>query len=194
MDIKEPVAKYHPKMSPSEYLSWERSEEEKHEYVDGEIINMSGASLRHNRIHANLIGELHARLKGKECTVFPSELRLYVKSKESFFYPDATIVCGEPELVDDKMDMIANPTAVFEILSPSTTDYDMGRKFFFYMQIPSLKEYIMIDSLKKGIRIWRKSPGNNWKFEELQNETGILQITTINNTISFAELYAGVIF
>lgn len=181
-------------MSPTQYLTWERNEEEKHEYLEGEILNMSGASLNHNKIHGNLIGELYLKLKGKECSVYPAELRLYVKAKESYFYPDATIICGEPEMADEKLDMITNPSVIFEILSPTTSDYDMGRKFFFYMQISSLKEYIMIDSQKQSIRIWRKSVNKNWSFQELEQHVELLNIETIRESVKLSDLYNGVKF
>ncbi len=194
MEVKEPAAKYHPKMTSAEYLDWERKEEEKHEYLEGEILNMSGASLNHNKIHTNLIGELYLKLKGKACSVYPAELRLYVKAKESYFYPDATIICGDPEMADDKLDMITNPSVIFEILSPSTSDYDMGRKFFFYMQISSLKEYIMIDSQKQSIRVWRKSDDHNLQFQELSADTDFLEIASIEQSIRIEDLYSGVKF
>lgn len=181
-------------MTSAEYLDWERKEEEKHEYLEGEILNMSGASLNHNKIHTNLIGELYLKLKGKACSVYPAELRLYVKAKESYFYPDATIICGDPEMADDKLDMITNPSVIFEILSPSTSDYDMGRKFFFYMQISSLKEYIMIDSQKQSIRVWRKSDDHNLQFQELSADTDFLEIASIEQSIRIEDLYSGVKF
>jgi len=189
MEVKEPAVKYYPRMSPSEFIAWERNEEEKHEYLQGEILGMSGASLNHNKIHTNLIGELYIKLKGKACSVYPAELRLYVKAKESYFYPDATIICGEPEMADDQFDMIVNPSVIFEILSPSTSDYDMGRKFFFYMQIASLKEYIMVDSQKTSIRVWRKSTDQNWNFHELNEASDLLSIETIRESLKVSDLY-----
>jgi Uma2 family endonuclease len=147
MEIKEPAAKYYPRMSPPEFLEWERKQELKHEYVNGEVLAMSGASFNHNRIATNIIIKAGAFLEDKPCDVFGSDLRISVKWKDSYFYPDVTILCDEPEFDDEKIkDTFKNPTVIFEILSASTEDYDVGRKQMYYMQISSLKQYIIIDS------------------------------------------------
>ena len=139
MEIKEPAPKYYPRMSPSEFLEWERKQELKHEYVNGEVLAMSGASFNHNRIATNIIIKAGAFLEDKPCDVFGSDLRISVKWKDSYFYPDVTILCDEPEFDDEKIkDTLKNPTVIFEILSASTEDYDVGRKQMYYMQISSL--------------------------------------------------------
>lgn len=106
-------------------------------------------------------------------------------------YPDALIVCGEPQLEDDTFDTLLNPAVIFEILSPSTRSIDKGRKFFFYQQIPSLQEYIMIDSLKRFILLARKQPNGSWIFESIHEPMGSLFIRTINFSLSLEEIYTG---
>lgn len=118
-------------ISPEEYLKMERAAEYKHEYFNGEIIAMAGASLIHNRTVANVIGFTYPLLKNKSCEIFPSDLRVSVPSQQSFTYPDATIVCNEPEMLDEKFDTLKNPCVIFEIVSPSTEDYDRGGSFSF---------------------------------------------------------------
>ena len=197
MEINEPAAQYYPKMNTSTYLKWERRQDYKHEYVDGDVFAMAGASARHNSILANLIGNIQPFLKGKTCRVYPSDLRVFVKSKESFFYPDASIICGEPELADEFdsiKDTVKNPAVIFEILSPSTENYDLGKKFFFYMQITSLKEYITIDSAKMHIRVGRRQHDNSWTFEELTNKDDSLSIQTIQQQILLSDIYEAVNF
>src|SRR6478609_5507108 len=97
MEIKEPAPKYFPKMSPSEFLEWERKKEYKHEYVNGEVRAMSGASFNHNRITTNIIIDAGSFLKNKHCDIFGSDLRVSVKWRNSYFYPDVVIICDEPE-------------------------------------------------------------------------------------------------
>jgi len=92
MEVNEAAPKYYPRMSPLEFLQWERGQEYKHEYVKGEIISMAGASVNHNKILSNIIGRTWNHLQGKQCNIYPSDLRIAVKSKNSFFYPDATIL------------------------------------------------------------------------------------------------------
>lgn len=154
-EVKEPAPKYD-YLSPQEYLEYERAAEYKNEYYHGQVLAMSGASLRHNIIDKNLVGELAGFLKGKECKILPGNMRVSTPSHDAYMYPDAIIYCGDPVLEDNKFDALLNPVVIFEVLSPSTRSIDKGRKFFFYQQISSLKEYFMIDSLKRVIHVARK--------------------------------------
>jgi len=188
--VKEAAPKYN-FISPDEYLKMERETEERNEYYDGLVLAMSGAGLEHNLIDRNLITLLHNFLKGKNCQALPSHMRVSNPSRENYLYPDASIVCGKPELEDDKFDTLTNPSVIFEILSASTKGADKRRKFFFYMQIPSFKEYFMIDTEKRYIIAARKQADNSWKFEELNAKAETLIIQTINFSLSIAELYDG---
>lgn len=187
-EIKEPAPKYN-YVSPEVYLEMERASEYKNEYYHGQVLAMSGASLKHNYIDGNLIVALGQFLKGKECQALPGNMRVSTPSHDSYMYPDALIVCGAAELEDDKFDTLTNPAVIFEILSPSTRSIDKGRKFFFYQQIPSLQEYIMIDSLKRFIQLARKQPDQSWKVETLDEKNEVLFIRTINFELSLDEIY-----
>lgn len=187
-EVKEPAPKYN-YVSPEEYLAIDRAAEYRNEYYYGAIVAMSGASLNHNKIDRNLISGINHFLKGKNCSILPSHMRVSTPSHDSYMYPDASIVCGEPQLEDKLFDTLLNPSVVFEILSPSTRNVDKGRKFFFYQQIPSLKEYIMIDSLKRFIQIARKQNDNSWKFETLDETHTLLLIQTINFHFPLSEIY-----
>lgn len=187
-EVKEPAPKYN-YISQDEYLAMERVAEYKDEYYYGQVLARSGASLKHNRIDGNLIGAIGHFLKGNKCTILPSNMRVGTPSHDSYMYPDASIVCGEPELEDDKFDTLTNPSVIFEILSPSTRSIDKGRKFFFYQQIPSLQEYIMIDSLKRFIQLARKQPDQSWKVETLDEKNQFLFVRTINFELSLDEIY-----
>jgi Uma2 family endonuclease len=189
-EVKESAPRYNI-ISPDEYLAMERETEERNEYYDGFLLAMSGASMEHNVIYRNLITLLHNSLKGKECQVLPSHMRVSTPGRENYMYPGALIVCGKPELEDDKFDTLTNASVILEILSPSTKGSDKRRKFFFYMQIPSLKEYIMIDPTIKHIIATRKQPDGSWKFEELHNETEKLLIESIQLFLPVSEIYNG---
>lgn len=78
-----------------EYLTFERSSNVKHEYVAGDVFAMAGATATHNIIVANIIASLHAQTRQRDCTVFPSDMRLKIVSYNSYTYPDVTVVCGE---------------------------------------------------------------------------------------------------
>ncbi len=120
--MNEPAIQYvfFPKLSASEYLDWERKQTLKHEYDQGEIIAMSGASFNHNKIQSSLVVSIGSFLKEKDCNVFGNNLRVEVKSGDAYCYPDVTIICGEIEAADEHLDVAKNPTVIIEILSPTT--------------------------------------------------------------------------
>jgi Uma2 family endonuclease len=187
-EVKEPAFKYN-YITPAEYLAAERASEEKHEYYDGQVLAMSGAGLKHNIIASNLVGKISPFLDGKDCRILFSEMRVSTLNQDAYMYPDALIVCGERQLEDEKFDTLLNPSVIFEILSPSTRSIDKGRKLFFYQQIPSLQEYILIDSLKKFIQLARKQADGAWVFENISDHTSSLFIRTIDFYLPIAEIY-----
>lgn len=181
-------------ISSDDYLEQERASTNKHEYFKGQIVAMAGASLMHNIIAGNIMGNIFPFLRGKPYRIFPSDLRVSASSKQSFTYPDATIVCNKPDMLDDQFDTVKNPSVIFEVVSPSTEPNDRGRKFFFYMQIPELKEYILISSTSYHVQTGRKQEDGSWKFEELNDLNTSLEINTIQFQFPLQEIYAGVIF
>lgn len=189
-EVREPAPKYN-YISREDYLQRERASDLKHEYFDGHIIAMSGASLKHNQVERNITGSLFSFLNGEKCQVLPANMRVTNPSQDAYMYPDASIVCGEPALEDDKFDTLTNPSVIFELLSPSTAGVDKGRKFFFYREIPSLREYIMIDTTRRYIIAARRQSDDSWLFDNIDDSRGALTVQTINFTITFQEIYDG---
>jgi len=189
-ELKEAAFKYN-FITPQEYLAMERASEEKHEYYDGQVLAMAGAGVNHIRINRNLNSGIDSFLRGKNCEVLPTDMRVTTPTQDAYMYPDALIVCGGLELEDDKFDTLLNPAVIFEILSPSTRSIDKGRKLFFYQQISTLKEYIMIDSLKRFIQLARKKDDGGWVFENNSDPDSSLYIQTIDYNLSLNEIYRG---
>jgi len=189
-EVKEPAFKYN-YITPAEYLLAERAAEEKHEYYDGQVLGMSGASLKHNQISRNLVIKIGAYLNGRGCEILTNDMRVSTPTQDAYMYPDALIVCGEPQLEDDDFDTLLNPAVIFEILSPSTRSIDKGRKLFFYQRIPSLQEYIMIDSLKKFVHLARKQAAGGWLFENIRDPLSSLFISTIDFHLPVEDIYSG---
>jgi Uma2 family endonuclease len=187
-EVKEPAPKYN-YISPDEYLEMERASDQKHEYYDGLVIAMSGASRAHNRIAMNLYAEVGSFLKGKSCMMYPSDMRVSTPGRDAYIYPDASIICGESKMEDDKFDTLINPTVVIEILSHSTRKNDVGYKLLGYQQIPSVKEYIMIDSTKRFAQTVRKESNGAWRFENIAGEESQVIIQSIDFSISLDEIY-----
>ena len=132
------------KMTPAEYLAFERRSEEKHEYADGEIFAMAGAKRRHNLIAVNVGGELRQALRDRPCEVYPSDMRVLIASVSRYVYPDVSVVCDGPAFTDDEDDTLVNPTAIFEVTSASTEGYDRGDKFAKYRTVPSIAEVVIV--------------------------------------------------
>ena len=190
--IREPVVAYgKKKFTVEEYLEYENASEEKHEYYRGEIFAMSGSKVTHNSIAMNLSVLLGQKLKGKSCKPFNSGQRIYIPENSLFTYPDISIVCGEIITKDSDDWNILNPSVIFEILSPSTKSYDKGEKFTLYRDIPTLKEYILVDSEKIHVEAFRINDSNHWELEEYKKIEEILQVKTVQLSIPLAEVYEG---
>lgn len=181
-----PAHKY---ISPEEYLELEKNAREKHEYFKGEVIAMAGATESHVRISRNLIGELHAFLKGKTCEVFGTDYRVTTPLSDSYMYPDAIIVCGKTEKKEDVFDTLTNPSVIIEILSSSTSEKDRGFKFLYYLQIPSLKEYILIDSIRYSVATFKKQPDDSWVIFTTNDINASHFIHTIQLDMPMSDIY-----
>ena len=151
-----------------EYLAWERLQPEKHEFHGGEVFAMAGATLEHNQIVANVLGELRAALRQKPCRVYASDLRVKIPATGLYTYPDASVVCGRPELEDDKLDTLLNPLVLVEVLSKSTEDYDRGTKFTNYRTIASFRDYVLLSTDKVLVEYSTRKDDGSWVLREFR--------------------------
>jgi len=181
-------------ISLQDYLAMEAVAEEKHEYFEGQVVAMAGAKEAHIRVASNLMREIGVYVKGSSCDVFAADLRVSTPSATSYMYPDLTIICGDMEKKNNEFDTCTNPVVVIEIMSETTRDRDMGYKFFYYQQIPSLKEYILIDSTSYHAVIIRRQADDSWKFINITDTGSLLEIQTIGLSVSLADIYAKVSF
>jgi Uma2 family endonuclease len=188
--VREPIPEYANKqVSIEEYLAFERSSLQKHEYFKGEVFAMSGAGRRHNIIFSNFFGEVLIKLKGKPCQPFGSDMRLYIPQNTLFTYPDISIYCGEVDDLED--DNALNPTVLIEILSPSTKNYDRGGKFKLYRDIPTLKEYFLVDTESILMEAFRLNQSGHWELEEYKAPDQLLHFHSISISVALSEIYKG---
>jgi len=181
-----PAIKY---ISPEAYLEMEKDAFEKHEYFQGEVVAMAGATENHVRIARNLVGELYSFLKGKKCEVFGMDYRVTTPLFDSYMYPDVMIVCGKTEKKKDCFDTLTNPSVIIQILSPSTSEKDKGLKFLYYLQIPSLEEYILVDSNRYNVTTFRKQEDDSWKIFTTVDINASHVINTIQFELPLNDLY-----
>lgn len=189
-EVREPAIAYaKKKFTVDEYLQIEKDSAEKHELYKGEIFDMAGASLTHNKIFANLFGTLFGRLKGKECQPYGSDLRIHIPENSLFTYPDISIVCGDLIQAPEDENSVIRPSIIIEILSGSTRQYDQSGKFTLYRDIPTLNEYIMVDSEAVRLEVFRLNKKKRWELQEYKSITDILTIPFLQIDISLAEIY-----
>ncbi|MDQ2809137.1 MAG: Uma2 family endonuclease, partial [Chloroflexota bacterium] len=167
--------------TPEEYLAYERQVEYKNEYIDGQIIAMSGASRAHALIAMNIAWVLVTQLRGQPCEVYGSDLRVKVRAHGMYTYPDVTVVCGEPQLEDAHVDTLLNPTLIIEVLSPSTERYDRGAKFEYYRALPSLQEYLLIAQDQMLVEHFVRA-GEDWRLIVTRDPTAVLSLPAIGCT------------
>lgn len=181
-------------ITAEEYLTTERLATEKHEYFEGEIFAMSGASFEHNDIFKNTYLDIGFQLKGKKCQPYGSDLRIHIPKNSLYTYPDISVICGERESTDDKFDTATNPTVLFEILSPSTSKYDRIIKFDLYRDIVSLKEYIMINSEKVQVLKHVRNLDNSWLMTIYESLEDVFSIQSIDVELKLSDIYFDVKF
>jgi Uma2 family endonuclease len=195
MDIREPAVTYrNRKYSIEEYLQIENAAVEKNEYYRGEIFAMSGAKVNHNTISSNLMIALGRKLSGNNCKPYGSDQRIHIEKNTLFTYPDISVVCGKIETLNNDDYNVLNPTLIVEILSPSTRVYDRGEKFKLYRDIPSLKEYILVDSESIDVECWHLNANDHWELSEYKAVDDVIQFESLQIQIPMSEIYAGINF
>jgi Uma2 family endonuclease len=181
-------------LSLEEYRNLETIAEVKHEYHDGEIIEMTGGSINHNSILINLIVLLKLALRGTNYRLQSSDLRLWIPQYNRGLYPDLMIIAGEPLFSDNRNDEILNPCVIIEVLSPSTSGYDRGDKFRYYRSIPQLNQYLLVSQEEILIESYSKTSENNWLLQEYTPARVIISLDSLGISLNLADIYEGVDF
>ena len=177
------------KLTPEEYLEFERKAEERHEYFGGEIFAMSGAKRNHNKVSTNISGLIWQHLKGKDCESYSNDMRVFVPKTGLYTYPDVVVVCGEPKFQDKVFDTLLNPTLLIEVLSESTESYDRGKKFQHYRSIETLQEYVLVSQDEARIEKYVKHGDGFWLLSEAVGLDAEIEFASIECRIALAEVY-----
>ncbi len=184
-----------PRYSVEEYIELDKNSEGRYEYFDGVVVELSGASLNHNRIVRNLIRNLENQLDGSDCEVLPADMRLKVPAAFPYRYPDVVVVCGEPVIEETQgLDLLVNPLLIIEVLSPTTEAYDRGLKFSAYQTIASFREYLLVAQDRPHVVQYVRQPNDKWLRSEVTGLDGELTLETINCTLALREIYERVKF
>ena len=181
-------------MTEADYLAFERESDEKHEFFDGQIRAMTGASEAHNLVVSSTIIALGSQLRGRDCKIYPSDMKVRTPSTRSYVYPDITIVCDAARFDDEYRDILLNPTLIIEVLSPSTEADDRGKKFQRYREIPSLQEYILTAQDNPRVERFARQHNNLWQLSEARGQDGVLNLRVIGCRLALSDVYEQVRF
>ncbi|MCJ2544435.1 Uma2 family endonuclease [Thermostichus vulcanus] len=188
------IAHPYPKISPHEYLAQERQAEIKSEYIDGDVVAMTGASRQHNLISLNIAASLHSQLRSRPCEIYMGDMRVAVDEAEFYTYPDIVVVCEDPQFLDGELDTLLNPTLLIEVLSPSTASYDRGEKFSRYRQLSSLQEYLVVAQSTPAIEHYRKQSRREWILVDITDPEALIELPSIQCQLAMKDIYEKVNF
>lgn len=171
-----------------DYFAVEEMSVVKHEFFEGEIFAMAGASFAHSLICSNVVASLHTALRDTGGAAFGSDLRI-TTSGGLFTYPDVSVVCGRPLLVTGRPDTTVNPLLLVEVLSDATREYDRGKKLDAYRQIPSLREVLLVEQTKVSVEVWRRQDEASWTSFVLTDLSATPALTAVPLELPLREIY-----
>ncbi|MGC1275588.1 MAG: Uma2 family endonuclease [Planctomycetaceae bacterium] len=174
-------------LSSQEYLAFERQSQRKHEYIDGDVREMVGASRPHILIAGNIFYAVQSQIRSRPFEVYQSDMRVRIP-QGPYYYPDVTVAPSPPELEDKEADTLLNPLVIVEILSPSTRRIDRGEKLDNYRRIPSLTDYLIVAQDRLWIDRYVRD-GNEWRLEDFSKADDVLRLPTPGCELSLADVY-----
>jgi Uma2 family endonuclease len=179
-------------MTYADYLAFEHTSECKHEFVDGEIILMSGASLEHSQLELRIGVLLVMRIR-QGCTVYPANQRIKIEAKDNGRYADSMIICGSPRVSPTDDQAITNPLVLVEVLSPTTERFDRGAKFEDYQTLPTLEAYMLVAQDRRQVEVHRRV-GTSWIREPHHHrDSDLIELPGLIAPISVDDIYRGIL-
>lgn len=193
--MSSPAEKLSRRMTLEEYYEFQERSETKYEFHDGEVLAMSGGTVEHGSVGANLSGMLYSRIRGTGCRHTTSDTAVYIKATNRSVFPDATVVCGKRELhvINGKNRAILNPLIVFECLSDSTVNYDRGEKLDQYKLIPTFREYVLLSQHEARVERCVLQPDGELSMRSFVGLEAVAKLSSVDIEMPLGELYDGVL-
>jgi Uma2 family endonuclease len=186
------IATPHPApMSVEAYLAWEPQQETRYEYVHGEVLAMTGGTIPHNDIAINLLTILLSQVRAQGCRLNMADVKLQIDASGLYYYPDLIVSCDARDL--KAQNFIQFPKLIIEVLSPSTAHKDRGDKFTDYQRIPTLQEYLLINSEKISAECYRRGEGRMWLYYPYTAGDAIA-LESLGISLAIEKLYADINF
>lgn len=173
-------------LSAEEFLAWEETQVEKHEFVAGEVFAMTGARQDHVIVSLNLASALKQGLRGTPCRTYIADMKLQVEAADAFFYPDVMVSCHPEDRLAKHY--LSHPKLIVEVLSDSTADYDRGGKFVAYRKLDSLQEYLIIDVDNRRVECFRRTNDSDWLLHDYVGEADC-ELTSLGLNLPMAEIF-----
>lgn len=181
-------------MTAEEYLALERVAEGKSEFWHGEVFAMAGATDPHSRIRSNIHFYARLRLRGRGCAVHQADMKVGAAKRSGFAYPDMAVVCGNGKFFDSVLDVLMNPTAIFEVLSDSTRTFDLTAKLAEYQKIESLRHYVAVEQKSRAVYHCSRPAGAKWSYEILDAQDAALSLTALQIELPLSEIYEDILW
>jgi len=178
--------------SLAEYFAQEEQAEDRSEFYEGEIFAMAGGTANHNLITINVTASFRDAVRNKPCNAFMADMRLLVKRRQLYTYPDVMVICGPLQYAPERNDTVTNPGLIVEVLSPSTEAYDRGKKFEFYRTIDSLQEYVLVDQSRMYVERHRPLGLGRWEMTAFTAPEDVLSLESVDVELTLAAIYDGV--
>ena len=176
-----------PQFSLTDFLAWEETQAERHEFVRGEVFAMVGARRVHCLVSLNIAAALKNQLRGSVCRVFNETMKLQV-ADEVLFYPDVFVTCDPADLRTELV--FRAPTLVVEVLSPSTQANDRGGKFTWYRRLASLREYLLVDPDSREVQLFRRGSDGLFTLHDLSGAP-LVTLTSIDCQLPAEDIFDG---
>lgn len=151
----------------AEYLAFENDGEVRHEYVDGQIYAMAGASDKHNRVTGNVFFHLRRQTRQTHCVTYQSDMKLRLEGGRYFYYPDVMLCCDANDNIGGYYR--EQPCIIVEVSSPSTSSIDRREKLLNYQRIPSLRYYLLVSPEHVQVDYYQRNASNQWEKASLEN-------------------------
>lgn len=180
-----------PKLTVEDYLAMEAEATEKHEFYGGEVVAMSGARPAHNVVTTRLTLAVGNALGSRPCLTFSSDQRVRVDETGAYCYPDLSVVYGRPDFAGPAPDSLLNPTAIFEVLSPTTESWDRGGKFSHFQHVASLQIYALVDPTLRRIEWYTRSADRRgeWIYRSV-DARGVAVIDALSISLNAEEIFS----
>lgn len=179
-------------LTSEEYLQLETKSDIKHEYINGDVYAMAGATDTHVTIAGNIFALLLSHLRGSGCRVYISDMKVRIESKNRFYYPDVLVTCEDRDRENSTFKKF--PSLIIEVLSDSTEAFDRGDKFADYQSLPSLQEYVLVNTRKARIECFRRTKEDLWLLQFYELEDTKFELTSVNFPGNISDVYEQIEF